>query len=123
MTKNPIPFVIAWISTSVFLIAAGRIEYWGFKFMTVAEVLTVCSLVGTVAFTVLAFRAFWKAHAGNTILAAIGLACFPFVLGEIADPNMHGTAIGGLYFYALLSEVTAVVLLLSSAVHAMLTRR
>jgi hypothetical protein len=127
MVSSRIPFAMTWLVTAVLILVAGAIEYAGYRFLATAEVLTLCSAVGTLALTVLAFRAFWKARASETVAAALGLACSPFVLGWVlslngTEPNIHGAAIGGLYFYALVSEVTAVILLFSSIVRNMRSR-
>jgi hypothetical protein len=122
--SSRIPFFTFWLGTAGLILAAGLVEYRGYSFMSVAEWLTLSSALGSVGLTALAFRTFWKTPSADAVFTVLALACSPFVLGEIlslsgAEPNIHGAAIGGLYFYALLSEVTAITLLLSWAVRAM----
>jgi hypothetical protein len=123
-----IAFVTVWLGTAFLVFTAQALEYSGFKFLTTAEVLTGTSAIGTLVFTLLAFRSFWKANSAQVVPVVFGLACMPFVLGKLlslngTEPNVHGAAIFGMFFYSILSEVTAVTLLLTLIVRSALRRR
>ena len=95
-----------WLGTTSLLLVAGAVEYVGWQFVMVSAVLTLASLVGSIAVAVLAFQKFWIACSTDTIPVAIGLASSPFVVGGLltligTKPNVHGAAIGGLLFFAL----------------------
>jgi hypothetical protein len=120
MVNNRTTFVTTWLGTVALLFAAGSGDYGGSRLETAVEVLTLASAVGTVATTVFAFRSFWRAHSADSALVVFGLACSPFVVGGLlalngTPPNIHFTSIGGLFFYGLLAEITAVTLLVSRA--------
>ena len=121
-------FYIALLATTSLLFLAGALEHAGLQFLMASVALTLSSAVGSLFVVVLAFRAFWTAISIHTIPAAIGLACSPFVVGGLLTligtaPNVHGAMIGGLLFFALLSEVTAITLLASLAVRTIMKRR
>jgi hypothetical protein len=121
-------FFVTWLLTACLLLVSGFLEYRGYAFLTTAEALTLISAIGSLTLIVLAFRMFWSANWKGSTLAALGLACSPFVVGVIlslggAEPNIHGVAIGGLYFHALLCELTAIIFFLSWVVCWILDRR
>src|SRR5258707_5893353 len=117
MVNNRMAFATTWLGTAALLFAAGSADYGGSRLETAVEVLTLASAVGTVATTIFAFRSFWRASSADSALVVLGLACSPFVVGGLlalngTEPNIHFTSIGGLLFYGLLAEITAVTLLL-----------
>ena len=120
MVKNRTAFLTTWLGTVTLLFAAGAVDYGGSRLETVVDVLTIASAVGTVATTTFAFRSFWRASSPESAFAVVGLAFSPFIVGGLlalngTAPNFHFTSIGGLFFYGLLSEITAVTLLASRA--------
>jgi membrane-associated PAP2 superfamily phosphatase len=120
MVNNRTMFVTAWLVTAFLLFTAGSADYGGSKLETAVEVLTWVSAAGTIITTTFAFRWLWRAHSADTALVLVGLACSPFVIGELlalngTKPNYHYTSIGGLLFYGLLAEITAAILLVSRA--------
>ena len=126
--KKRFALIVIWLTTAALIFAGGALEYAGSKFMNDSLALTGASAVGTVAFTVLAFRYFWKADFKVVVPVAIGLVSLPFVVGELLslngkDLNIHGAALLGMYFIALLSIIAAVFLLVSSMIRAVLRLR
>jgi hypothetical protein len=120
MVNSRTAFATTWLGTAALLFAAGSADYGGSRLETAVEVLTLASALGTVAMTFFAFRSFWRASSADSGLVIFGLVCSPFVVGGLlalngTQPNLHFTSMGGLLFYGLVAEGTAVTLLVSRA--------
>jgi len=109
--------------TGVLLLAARLIEGRSFAMYMLANLLDAISAAGTIALMIFAFRAYWRARSSEIAGIAIGLACYPFLIGWMfavfeVPLNVHGAGILVLALHGFLLETTAVILLASIPIRA-----
>jgi hypothetical protein len=124
MSKVRKAFVASWIGTVALLFLAGVLDRH-ISLDLATERVILASAAGTIALVILGSISYWKSRNSEIVMLALGLACSPFIIGLILtasglELNVHATSTAGLYLYGLLTGITAIILLLSVPVRAML---
>jgi hypothetical protein len=124
LTQRFVPLLV----TSAVLIVLSVFFEGSVKTYTYAEWPTLASAVVVALSSCFVFLDFRQSSQKNLSIAGIVAAVLPFLLSFVLDrvsggPNVHGIAIARLFFFALISELSALGIFITVAVRALRHRK